>query len=241
MRATGAKPATKDESYIIDLCDELLGTRALRHHRFPFLRGDLNKRGIRARLPVDAYYRDLDLVLEYHERQHTEPYPLFDRRIINEKSRETRGAQRKRYDRRRRTILPKHGIRLIVLDYSEFDCNSAKRLRRRVDADRAVIRRRLADFLPAKSSERKPRTKASERVTLHGEMQSILREPGNDWMRPSEIAAASNQRGRYRRGDGGSIPASQITARATKYDEIFQRRAGHQGLRIALRKGPRRR
>jgi hypothetical protein len=155
-----------DESYIVDLCDEILGTRALRHYRFPFLRGDPNEQGIRAYLRVDAYYPDIDLVVEYHERQHTEPHPWFDRRIVNKTTGETRGTQRKRYDRRRRTILPKHGIAVIVLDYSEFDYNSAKRLRRQVDTDRAVLRRRLADFLPAARSKKMRTTKACERAEI---------------------------------------------------------------------------
>ena len=46
------KPAQengKDETYVIDLCDEVLGIKAIRQHRFPFLKGDGN-----SLLPVDA-------------------------------------------------------------------------------------------------------------------------------------------------------------------------------------------
>src|SRR5215211_1798560 len=32
--------AASDEAYVIDLCDEILGERALRQHRFEWLRGD---------------------------------------------------------------------------------------------------------------------------------------------------------------------------------------------------------
>lgn len=38
-----------DESYVIDLCDEVLGIKASRQHKFDFLTGDTGHR-----LPVDA-------------------------------------------------------------------------------------------------------------------------------------------------------------------------------------------
>jgi len=38
-----------DEEYILDLCDEVIGRRSLRQHRFFFLRGDSGRK-----LPVDA-------------------------------------------------------------------------------------------------------------------------------------------------------------------------------------------
>ena len=41
----------RDESYVIDLCDLVLGLRAKRQHRFDFLRGDSGRSH-----PVDAYY-----------------------------------------------------------------------------------------------------------------------------------------------------------------------------------------
>jgi hypothetical protein len=65
----------RDEAYIIDLCDKILGRRASRQHHFHFLVGDTGKP-----LPVDAYYPALSLAIEYHERQHTESVKLFDRR-----------------------------------------------------------------------------------------------------------------------------------------------------------------
>ena len=46
--------ADSDEYYVIDLCDEVLGRKASRQHRFDFLTGDTGKR-----LPVDAYYEEL--------------------------------------------------------------------------------------------------------------------------------------------------------------------------------------
>ena len=63
----------RDEEYILSLCDALLGRKPLRQHRFSFLLGDSGRR-----LPVDAFYSDLKLVIEYRERQHTEAVALFD-------------------------------------------------------------------------------------------------------------------------------------------------------------------
>jgi len=232
---------SRDESYIIDLCDELLGIRADRQRTFPFLKGDSNARGVRRCLPVDAYYPEIDLVVEYHEQQHTERHAWFDRRTVNKKTGETRGAQRKRYDRLRQTILPRHGIALIVLDYTEFDCSAARRLRRTVDTDRVVLRRRLAHLLPAARGKTVAHMEALERLTLHREMQAILHAADGDLMLPPEIASAVNRRGRYRRRDGTPVPGSQVIARALKYQEIFECRRGSRGLQIALRERLRRR
>jgi hypothetical protein len=131
-----------DESYVIDLCDEVLGARASRQHRFDWLRGDARpgKRG--ARLPVDAYYPEQQLVIEYRERQHTEAVPFMDRRVTL--SGVDRGAQRAIYDQRRRDLLPQHRITLVELSYADFAHDQNKRLLRRRDEDLAVIRQALA-------------------------------------------------------------------------------------------------
>src|SRR5205823_2918968 len=46
----------RDESYVIDLCDEILDEHASRQHRFDWLRGDAGSSGTTVALPVDAYY-----------------------------------------------------------------------------------------------------------------------------------------------------------------------------------------
>lgn len=122
-------PHARDASYIIDVCDRMLRLKARREHRFDSLLGDPDKRGRRWRLPVDAYYQRLNLVIEYNERQHSEGVYFFDRRIVP--SGITRGEQRKRYDLLRHKLLPRHGIALVVLGYQEFEHTSRKRLRPR--------------------------------------------------------------------------------------------------------------
>ncbi len=66
-----------DEFYVIDLCDEVLGLKASRQHTFDFLRGDGTPG---RRLLVDAYYPELNLVVEYRERQHSESVAFFDKK-----------------------------------------------------------------------------------------------------------------------------------------------------------------
>jgi very-short-patch-repair endonuclease len=139
----------RDEEYIIALCDDVLGLKAERQKRFDFLRGD----GPRAiRLPVDAYYARHRLVIEFQEKQHTEPVKLFDRRMTV--SGVTRDEQRRRYDERRQVLLPQHGISLIVISYSDFECDGNKKLRRNPVADRKVLIRKLENWLPVASRAR---------------------------------------------------------------------------------------
>ncbi len=134
-----------DEAYVIDLCDEVLGSRALRQHRFDFLRGDARPGKEGVRLPVDAYYPDRNLVVEYCERHHTETVPIMDRRWTV--SGVDRGAQRAIYDQRRREVLPQHHIELVELSYADFAHKENKRLCRSLSEDLAVIRRTLARWI----------------------------------------------------------------------------------------------
>lgn len=116
----------EDEGYVIGLCDDVLQLRAQRGHRFDFLLGDLSsKTGEQVRLPVDAFYAELKLVVEYHERQHTEGVALFDRRLTPSG---TRGEQRPIYDARRRDVLPLHGIRCVEIRHTDFANDSRKRI-----------------------------------------------------------------------------------------------------------------
>ena len=134
-----------DEAYVIDLCDEALGTPALRQHRFDFLQGDSTpgKQGVR--LPVDAYYPDHRLAVEYRERQHTEAIPFMDRRMTV--SGVDRGTQRAIYDQRRRDLLPQRGIDLMELSYADFAHDKNKRLCRSRPDDLTVVRQALAKWM----------------------------------------------------------------------------------------------
>lgn len=129
-----------DENYIIDLCDTVLKEKACRQCRFEFLKGDTGRR-----LPVDAYYCNLGIVVEFHERQHNEEVKLFDRKPTV--SGVSRGEQRKIYDQRRRDILPKHEIALVEFSVLEFPHDSRKRLLRKSEEDKKIILQRLRDYV----------------------------------------------------------------------------------------------
>ena len=124
------------KSYVIDLCDEILGQKASRQHKFDFLRGDSGRR-----LPVDAYYENLNLVIEYRERQHSEPVFHFDKPHKMTVSGVHRGEQRKIYDQRRRDLIPENGIKLIEIDYTQFEYDGRKRIVRDRERDIEVVSR----------------------------------------------------------------------------------------------------
>lgn len=110
--------------------------------------GDLHKDGIsRTKLPVDAYYASLSLVIEFMEKQHTEGVTHFDKPNVMTISGVSRGEQRRIYDKRRRDLLPKHGLKIIEFDYSEFEHTSSKKLLRNRESDLGIIREKLSAYL----------------------------------------------------------------------------------------------
>lgn len=132
-----------DEGYVLDICDAILGLKALRQHRFDFLRGDTRTSGRPGvRLPVDGYYPNLALVVEYMERQHSEAVAFFDRKATL--SGVSRGVQRAIYDRRRHEVLPANGLRLVLIQFSDLDHHlNSRRLKRNQEFDSKQIRRML--------------------------------------------------------------------------------------------------
>ncbi len=133
----------KDEHYVLDLCDTVLGLTSSRQHKFNFLLGDPNLSGVAVKLPVDSFYEELNLVIEYRERQHTESVKFFDKPDRITVSGVHRGEQRKIYDERRRQILPKNKIHLIEISYSDFAHDRQKRIIRNPQFDVLVVRQKL--------------------------------------------------------------------------------------------------
>ncbi len=142
------RPSAKDEHYVLDICDKILKQVSFRQHKFGFLLGDINSKGIAAQLPVDAYYEKLHLIVEYRERQHTEKVLFFDKPDRITVSGVHRGEQRRIYDERRRTLLPKNGFTLIEISYLDFNYNCQKRIIRNEADDMEILRRLLHAFLP---------------------------------------------------------------------------------------------
>ncbi|SRX96066.1 hypothetical protein MSP7336_04341 [Mycobacterium shimoidei] len=130
-----------DEHYVLDLCDEILGVVGRRQERFDWLRGDPSPTRPRgSTLPVDGYWPELRLVVEFQEEQHSQPSPFFDRRQTV--SGVGRGEQRRLYDERKRTLIPERGLKLVVIEKSEFTLKSRRFVRDR-SRDVDVVRRRL--------------------------------------------------------------------------------------------------
>jgi hypothetical protein len=141
------RPNIRDEHYALDLCDYVLNLTSSRQHRFEFLLGDANKNGFRAKLPVDAYYDSLNLVIEYRERQHTEAVTFFDKPSRRTISGVHRGEQRRIYDERRRLCLPQNGLTLIEISYSDFNHDAQGRIIRNQPHDVEVVEAILKDYL----------------------------------------------------------------------------------------------
>lgn len=131
--------AARDEFYVLDLCDQVLGESGLRQHRFEWLLGDPGRSGRQARLPVDGYWPNANVVVEYRERQHDQPVPHFDKLDRLTVSGVHRGLQRALYDARRDDLIPAHHIRLIVITPADLDATPRGRLRRNPDHDLPAI------------------------------------------------------------------------------------------------------
>ena len=124
----------RDEDYVLNLCDEVLNLKGSRQHKFDFLVGDSGRK-----LPVDAYYPSLNLVIEYRETQHENEVKFFDKPDKKTVSGVSRGEQRKIYDQRRRDVLPKHGIQLIEINYHDFEYDRKNKIIRNREKDLEVV------------------------------------------------------------------------------------------------------
>jgi predicted nucleic acid-binding protein len=101
-----------------------------------------------------------------------------------------------------------------------------------------VVTRNVDDFKLTGVEVLNPWEWQPDSVTLHAEMEEILRDRRNKWTTPAKIASEVNSRSRYRRDDGADVTGSQITARAKQYEQVFECRSERSGLQIRLRRGP---
>lgn len=140
MKTKSNSRKDSDEHYVLDLCDEVLHKTGLRQHRFDFLLGDANAIGVSAKLPVDSYYQELNLVIEYKEQKHTKANKHFDKPTVITVSGVHRGEQRRIYDQRRLDILPQNGIQVIEISYSNFAFDRKEKLVRDWDKNLEIMR-----------------------------------------------------------------------------------------------------
>ncbi|MPQ46975.1 hypothetical protein GCQ56_08090 [Marinifilum sp. N1E240] len=140
-----------DETYVIGLCDKALGLTADRQKRFDFLLGDLHKNGkTQTLLPVDAYYEELQLVIEYKEIQNLKPIASQEKSIDEDEEESTktvsRDEQRRIYDERRAKVLPENDISLVVISYSDFDYDDKNKIIREEKSDLKIVQEALKNF-----------------------------------------------------------------------------------------------
>ncbi len=132
-----------DEAYVLALCDSVLDEIGWRQHRFDWLRGDPGTTGRQVRLPVDGYWPNANVVVEYRELQHLRPVPHFDKPERLTVSGVHRGIQRALYDALREELIPQHGIRLVIITVQDLASDSRGRLRRERDEDLLAVKRLL--------------------------------------------------------------------------------------------------
>jgi hypothetical protein len=126
----------QQERYCAKLVSDVLGGVEYKlGQRFPFLRGDPTpKRSKGVMLPVDAYYPNFKLVLEFREAQHySDRVRFWDERITATGQR--RKEQRLKYDKRREEVLPANGIKLLVIYDYEITGN--------YDSDLGIVMQKL--------------------------------------------------------------------------------------------------
>ncbi|MFD1575788.1 hypothetical protein ACFSEO_16770 [Agromyces cerinus subsp. nitratus] len=95
---------------------------------------------------MDAYYPSLRLVVEFHEKQHTEAVKHFDKPEVLTVSGAHRGIQRRLYDDRRRELIPARGLSLVIIPMTDFTVRGRFIVKHR-EADLAVVRDALAAHL----------------------------------------------------------------------------------------------
>jgi toxin FitB len=100
-----------------------------------------------------------------------------------------------------------------------------------------VVTRNVEDFVLTGVEVLNPWEWEPGHITLHREMEDILRKKGNKWMTSAEVAATVNRRGRYRKRKGTEIQSAQVAGRARQYDKIFECRSEGPQLQIRLRRG----
>jgi len=138
------KRESSDEYYLVGLINEIFNTRASHQHTFDFLLGDYHKNGkTRTELPLDAYYKDLNLVIEFLDKQNSDSINR-DKMTI---SGVTRAEQREIYRLRKQSVLKGNDINLIEIDYAKFDCDDEQMLSRNKDKDISILKEILKHYV----------------------------------------------------------------------------------------------
>jgi hypothetical protein len=142
-----------DEEYLLDICDQVIGRKSLRRHRFYFLRGENGRK-----LPVDAFYPGINLVVEYRRRPPVGRVP--GHRIAGSDLGAAGGGAD---DEKRRAELRRRGIRFLLLDVLDFKHDAGNRLLRSRERDLSIVQEQLAKSMRTSLVERLSRRRAAPR------------------------------------------------------------------------------
>lgn len=94
----------------------------------------------------------------------------------------------------------------------------------RVSFDEAEARVRTFTYILTLVDELRGRPPEPEGLmTLHDAMAEVLTADPLGMMRAVHLAAAINERGLYRMGDGRPVEGQQVTARVGRYPHLFEK------------------
>jgi hypothetical protein len=133
-----------DEKYVLDLVADIMGENYEWQKRFDTLLGDPGKTGRRVKLPVDAFFPAANLIVEYREKQHSQPVTIMDKRMTV--SGVLRGEQRKIYDLRKEQWAKDNEIKFLIVSYFDLAHKKSGRLTRDSVHDEKAIMRLIEDI-----------------------------------------------------------------------------------------------
>jgi len=132
------KRTDSDETYVLDLIAEIIDENYKGQMKFDTLLGDPGKAGQRRKLPVDAYFPEANLIVEYKEKQHSQPINIMDRRMTI--SGVHRGEQRKLYDLRKEKWAADNKMQFLSISYTDLAHKRSGRLKRSIEEDMIKIK-----------------------------------------------------------------------------------------------------
>lgn len=138
----------KDNDYLIELCDQILNKKSQKQFTFNDLLGDFHKDGIsRTKLPLDAYYKEMNLVVEVVNKKSSTLQKDIDKSQKLTVSGVTREEQRKIYQERKRTFLEEKEIKVFEINFALFETDEENRLIRSETNDLALLKELLQEFI----------------------------------------------------------------------------------------------
>lgn len=139
------KRIDSDEIYVLNLISEIIGEKYIGQYNDNTLLGDPAKSGQKRKLPVDAYFKRANIIIEYREKQHYEPVNIMDMRMTI--SGVNRGEQRKIYDLRKEEWAKNNKKLFLEIPYFILEHKNNGKLKR----DKSYDLERLKAIIKAKN------------------------------------------------------------------------------------------